>query len=209
VQLRIALEDRTGEIATSFSVGGDAPEQIFQTIQYPAPSGSLGAYLSPDPGDGKKHPPFFGLLAATATPLATSAPAPRNNDQTAAAYRNSGIIMIFPSLRSGNDNLGTIEDISNYGEDSGFLPFDISNRWKIEVRSPTWVFEGTEGGNIDALRAMKAATTNPKIQFIEVQGLNHFSILAPVNEMIAILGSAIAEQERLQSLLLQIIDTKS
>jgi hypothetical protein len=56
---------------------------------------------------------------------------------------------------------------------------------------------------------MKAATTNPKIQFIEVQGLNHFSILAPVNEMIAILGSAIAEQERLQSLLLQIIDTKS
>lgn len=77
------------------------------------------------------------------------------------------------------------------------------------MRSPTWVFEGTEGGNIDALRAMKAATTNPKIQFIEVQGLNHFSILAPVNEMIAILGSAIAEQERLQSLLLQIIDTKS
>jgi hypothetical protein len=32
---------------------------------------------------------------------------------------------------------------------------------------------------------MKAATANPKIQFIEVQGLDHFSILAPVNEIIA------------------------
>ena len=38
-----------------------APEAVFRTIKYEAPVGSLAAYLSPDPGDGKKHPAIIWI----------------------------------------------------------------------------------------------------------------------------------------------------
>ena len=37
------------------------------------------------------------------------AEAPASNDQTAAAYRKAGIVMMFPSMRGGNDNPGVKE----------------------------------------------------------------------------------------------------
>ena len=65
------------------------------------------------------------------------------------------------------------------------------------------MIEGT-GGNIDALRAMQAISTNPQVHFVTVPGVDHFGILAPANEAIAakILGDdgpktriTISEQE--------------
>ncbi|KAM3116182.1 alpha/beta hydrolase family protein [Phormidesmis sp. 146-33] len=231
-----------------------APTSIFQTIKYPAPSGKLAAYLSPNPGDGKKHPAMIWITGGDSNTIGDVwSPAPRDNDQTAAAFRKAGIVMMFPSLRGGNDNPGTkegflgevddviaaanylakqdyvdpkriylgghstggtlvllvaqtsnlfrgvfsfgpVEDVSRYGADSGFLPFDISNQKEVEVRSPlhwlssirspVWFFEGTEG-NVDSLRAMSEASTNPKVQFIEVKDVDHFATLAPINEIIA------------------------
>src|SRR5262245_26087799 len=32
------------------------PQKVFELIRYDAPPGKLGAYLTPDPRDGKKHP---------------------------------------------------------------------------------------------------------------------------------------------------------
>lgn len=87
---------------------------------------------------------------------------------------------------------GPVDDVSGYPPE--FLPFDASNPKEVElrspgywlnsVRSPTWVIEGT-GGNIDSLRAMLAANKNPQVHFVEVSGASHFSVLGPVNEMIA------------------------
>lgn len=91
-------------------------------------------------------------------------------------------------------SFGPIDDVSHYGPDSGFLPFDLSNRKEVELRSPgywlpwiqslVWVFEGT-GGNISSLRTMARASTNPKAHFIEIQGASHFATLAPTNTLIA------------------------
>jgi acetyl esterase/lipase len=87
---------------------------------------------------------------------------------------------------------GPVEDVSGYP--SEYLPFDTSNPWEVElrspgywlssVRSPVWVIEGT-GGNIDSLRAMKNASKNPLVHFIEVEGADHFSVLGPMNGLIA------------------------
>jgi acetyl esterase/lipase len=231
-----------------------APSNIFQTVKYSSPSGELAAYLSPNPGDGKKHPAIIWITGGDCNSIGDVwSPLPRNNDQTAAAFRNSGIVMMFPSLRGGNDNpgikegfwgevndvlaaahylekqsyvdpkriflgghstggtlallvaessnyfravfsFGPIDIVSDYGSDPEVLPFDTLNRNEVKLRSPvywlpsiqsrTWVFEGTEG-NINALQAMAKATTNPNIKFIEAKGMNHFNILAPVNEIIA------------------------
>lgn len=92
--------------------------------------------------------------------------------------------------------LGAVDDVAGYGADSGFLPFDTNNEKEVEVRSPihwlqdvkspTYLIEGATGqGNIESLRAMKAASTNPKIQFLAVDGGDHFGIIAAVNRVLA------------------------
>jgi hypothetical protein len=231
-----------------------APASIFKTIKYSAPSGEFPAYISPDPGDGKKHPAIIWITGGDCNSIGDVwSPTSRSNDQTASAFRKAGLVMMFPSLRGGNNNPGSKEgflgevddvlaaakyletqqfvdpkqiflgghstggtlallvaessdrfravfsfgpvgDVSDYGRDSKFLPFDLSNPKEIELRSPgywlswiqspVWVFEGTRG-NIESLREMAKASTNPKAHFIEVQNMDHFSVLAPMTDLIA------------------------
>jgi acetyl esterase/lipase len=231
-----------------------APPGVFRTVRYPAPSGQLAAYLSPDPGDGRRHPAIIWITGGDCNSIGDVwSPAPPENDQTAAAYRKAGIVMMFPSLRGGNDNpgvkegflgevddvlaaadylekqgyvdpkriylgghstggtlvllaaeasgrfrgvfsFGPIDDVSNYGSDPDLLPSDMTNRREVELRSPgywlhsarspVWVIEG-RSGNTDALRAMARSSKNPLVRFIKVRSADHFSVLAPANEIIA------------------------
>ena len=86
------------------------PRKTFSLVKYPAASGSLAAYLTPDPGDGKKHPAIVWITGGDCNSIGDVwSPSPRANDQTAAAYRKAGIVMMFPSLRGGNDNPGAKE----------------------------------------------------------------------------------------------------
>ena len=87
-----------------------APKKIFHTITFPAPAGDMAAYLSPDPGDSKKHPAIIWITGGDCNSIGDVwSPAPRENDQSASAYRKAGIVMMFPSLRGGNANPGTKE----------------------------------------------------------------------------------------------------
>lgn len=86
------------------------PPQIFQQVQYDSPAGKLAAYLSPDPGDGQKHPAIVWITGGDCNTIGDIwSDMPASNDQTAAAYRQSGIVMMFPSLRGGNMNPGVRE----------------------------------------------------------------------------------------------------
>jgi alpha/beta superfamily hydrolase len=231
------------------------PAKLFRNIKYPTANGELAAYLSPDPGNGKKHPAIIWITGGDCNSIGDSwSPQPRNNDQSAAAFRQAGIITMFPSLRGGNNNpgnkegfygeiddilaavkyleqqdyvdpkriylgghstggtmvllaaeysdrfrgvfsFGPVANVATYGQDSGLLPFDLSNRKEVELRSPinwlhsiespTWVFEGTKQGNIADLRSMAKEAYGARINFIEAKNTDHFGILAPVNEIIA------------------------
>jgi alpha/beta superfamily hydrolase len=231
------------------------PAKIFKNIKYPAASGELAAYLSPDPENGKKHPAIIWIGGGDCNSIKDSwSPQPRNNDQSAAAFRQAGIVTMFPSLRGGNNNpghkegfygevedilaavkylekqdyvdpkriylgghstggtmvllvaeysdrfrgvfsFGAVANVANYGQDSGFLPFDLADRKEVELRSPihwlhwigspTWVFEGSKQGNIGDLRSMKKEAYGEQINFIEAKNTDHFGILAPVTEIIA------------------------
>jgi acetyl esterase/lipase len=89
----------------------EPPPRLFRKVQYVSPAGKLGAYLSPNPGDGKKHPAILWITGGDCNTVDDSIwkPAPRDNDQTASAFREAGILMMFPSLRGGNDNPGVRE----------------------------------------------------------------------------------------------------
>lgn len=230
-----------------------APPDVFRTVSYDAPVGKLAAYVTPDPKDGGKHPAIVWMTGGDSNTIGDVwSPASPANDQTAAQYRDAGIVMMFPSLRGGNENPGTkegflgevddvlaaadylarldyvdpariylgghstggtlallvaessnrfravfafgaIDEIDGYG--SEYLPFDARQPRELELRSPgrwidfintpTFVFEGAGDGNMVPLVRMQAASTNPQVHFIAVEGADHFSVLAPMNRLIA------------------------
>ncbi len=231
-----------------------APELIFRNVKYLAPVGDLGAYVTPSRNDGKKYPAIIWITGGDCNSLSDVwTQADRLNDQSASAYRKLGIVMMFPSLRGGNENPGTkegfygeiqdvlaaldylekldyvdqkriylgghstggtlallvaeysnrfraifsfgpVSNVLSYRSQPSYIPIDILDSKEVELRSPifwlssvqspTWVFEGT-GGNIGPFREMAMASKSKIIRFMEVKGANHFSILAPMNELIA------------------------
>ena len=91
------------------------PPEIFQLVKFPAPLGELAAYLTPDPSDGQRHPAIVWITGGDCNTIGDVwSESPPDNDQTARAFRDAGIVMMFPSLRGGNENPGVREGF--YGE---------------------------------------------------------------------------------------------
>lgn len=226
----------------------------FTKVQYESPAGSLVSYLTADPKDGKKRPAIIWVTGGDCNTIdgVWGAPNPKD-DQSASQYRSAGIVMMFPSLRGGNDNAsfkehfyGEVDDVlaaADYlakldyvdptriylgGHSTGgtmallvseyaprfravfsFGPVDnirdyphqyISavnytdqkevelrspGKWLHSIQNPTFVFEGGSDGNLQALETMAKACTNPKGHFYAVRGADHFTVLAPMNALIA------------------------
>jgi alpha/beta superfamily hydrolase len=116
------LADARRGFATRIIATGDRepplpapPPGVLNVIRYKSPVGELAAYVSPDPGDGAKHPAIVWITGGDCNSIGEMwAERPRSNDQSAAAYRKAGIVTMFPSLRGGNDNPGRREGF--YGE---------------------------------------------------------------------------------------------
>jgi len=94
----------------------DPPPRFFRVVKYDSPAGKLAAYVSVSPQDGKKHPSVIWLFGGFSNSIGETAweQGPPENDQSASAFREAGIIMMYPSLRGGNKNPGFIEGF--YGE---------------------------------------------------------------------------------------------
>jgi len=109
---------QTQLIPNSFKPDGPAPTPpptAFSRIRYKSDVGDLVAYITPDPGDGQRHPAVlwahggFGGIDSTFWK-----PALWDNDQSARAFRDAGIVLMCPSWRGENDNPGMFELF--YGE---------------------------------------------------------------------------------------------
>jgi len=89
----------------------EPPPNVFRLVRYESAPGKLAAYLTPDPADGKKHPAIVWITGGDCKTIDEGVwrDADRSNDQTAAAFRKAGIVMMFPSLRGGNDDPGVNE----------------------------------------------------------------------------------------------------
>ena len=100
------------------------PENIFRQIQYKSANLELDAYVSPDPGDGRKHPAIVWIHGGLCNVIGDCwSPMPEENEQSASIYRRSGIIQMFPALRGGHANsgqregyLGEVDDVVAAGD---------------------------------------------------------------------------------------------
>jgi len=114
-QERAKVKTSVGYAASYAKPLAKPPKGVFQRVAYASPVGQLGAYVTPDPGDGKKHPAIIWITGGESNSVSDVwTPAPRDNDQNATAYRQAGVVTMFPSLRGGNDNPGKIEGM--FGE---------------------------------------------------------------------------------------------
>jgi acetyl esterase/lipase len=94
------------------------PPKIFRVVNYRSAVGPLPAYLTPDPKDGKKHPAIIWITGGDCNSIGEMwLPADPKNDQTAAAFREAGLVMMAPSLRGGNTNPGREEGFAGEIDD--------------------------------------------------------------------------------------------
>jgi dipeptidyl aminopeptidase/acylaminoacyl peptidase len=121
-ELRQSLREARKRFVTKLESSGEpygAPDtpngKEFELILYQAPVGRLAAYVTTDPGDGERHPAIVWITGGDSNSIGDVwTPNERSNDQSASAFRKAGIVMMFPSLRGGNNNPGQREGF--YGE---------------------------------------------------------------------------------------------
>jgi acetyl esterase/lipase len=86
------------------------PPEIFRKVLYDSPAGKLQAYLSQVPDDGQKRPAIIWITGGDSNSIDDVwTEMPPDNDQNASAYRKARVVLMFPTLRGGNDNPGTKE----------------------------------------------------------------------------------------------------
>jgi dipeptidyl aminopeptidase/acylaminoacyl peptidase len=115
LEARRGFATRIVKSGESFGAPARPTGDEFELIQYRSPVGLLAAYVTPDPGDGMKHPAIVWIHGGDSNSIGDVwSPQERSNDQSASAFRKAGVVMMFPSQRGGNDNPGKREGF--YGE---------------------------------------------------------------------------------------------
>lgn len=148
---KLARQEQDGEPVP------EPPPGLFRVVRYDAPVGKLAAYLTPDPKDGQGRPAIIWITGGVCNTIGNVwSPAPPKNDQSARAFREAGIVMMFPSLRGGNDNPGFQEGL--FGEVDDVLAAADFLAWQDYV-DPARIYLGghSTGGTLVFL---VAACTN-------------------------------------------------
>lgn len=130
------------------------PAHLFQLVHYPSPAGNLAAYVGSRPPKGGKHPAIIWLFGGFDSSINELAwfPGRVENDQSASAFREEGLVMMYPSLRGGNDNPGAMETF--YGEvDDVLAAADFLA--KLDYVDPQRIYLGghSTGGTLALLTA--------------------------------------------------------
>lgn len=228
------------------------PPGVFEKVSYPAPLGNNVAYVTPV-REGPRRPAMLWIQGGFNWGIDESAwtPAPRDNDQSARAFREAGMVLMMPSLRGCNDNpgsreyflgevddilaaldflarrpdvdperiylgghstggtlvlltaasgahvrgafaFGPIDNVARYGKTGTAL--DGANEQELRLRNPvnfmdrirvpTLVIEG-EAGNVSAFGPLRRAAGSAPVEFLSVPTTTHFSVLAPLSELLA------------------------
>ena len=115
-------EARRG-FTTHLRAQGKSPDPIpqppagYELVRYPAPLGAFPAFVTTITSHKEtRHPAIVWVAGGFDNSIGDTpwAPATPDNDQSARAFRDAGIVTMYSSLRGGNNNPGSIEGL--YGE---------------------------------------------------------------------------------------------
>lgn len=90
------------------------PVSWMKLVSYPGPLGPMAGYLSGVPETEERRPAIIWISGGNTAIGDFWSPQPRANDQSAAAFREAGMVVFYPAVRGLNGNHGQIE--SYFGE---------------------------------------------------------------------------------------------
>jgi pimeloyl-ACP methyl ester carboxylesterase len=168
----------------------EPPSQLFVRSDYRNPQNrTLAAYVTPDPGDGRKHPAIIWLTGGDSNTLDDFwTEGAEANDQSASAYRKAGLVMMFPTLRGGNRDAGGKEFF--YGEVDDVLAA-AGQLAQLPYVDAEYIYLGghSTGGTLALLTAEASARFKAVFAFGAVSRMNRYpdslvpdSILADSSE---------------------------
>ncbi len=107
---RLVLQEKTNEAVPI------PPPQLFDVVHFDSPVGKLAAYLSRPREGGAKQPAIIWVFGGFDNSIGETAweESTPDDDQSASAFREAGIVTMYPSFRGGNENPGFRECC--YGE---------------------------------------------------------------------------------------------
>lgn len=182
ITLQTLMQARTGKttlISTALSSAAHMPvkampappAQLFVPMSYRSGNLELKAFVTPNPGDGKKLPLMVWLTGGDTNSLDDFwTEGAQANDQSASAFRKAGMAMMFPTLRGGNDNPGQREYFWGEVQD---VAAAILKAAQLPYVDPTRIYLG--GHSTGATLALLTATAG-----LPVQGVFAFG---PVDEI--------------------------
>jgi pimeloyl-ACP methyl ester carboxylesterase len=118
-RLRRALETKIGDGQRDAELPLVPPAGVLEKVTYRAPLGHNVAYVTPVRA-GARGPAIVWIVGGFhfGVDYGMWVPGPRDNDQSAAAFRKAGIAEMFPALRGANGNpghhecfLGEVDDV--------------------------------------------------------------------------------------------------
>lgn len=151
------------------------PRGVLRIVKYRSPAGELPAYLTPPPADGGKHPAIVWLVGGFDNGIGDTAwvPAPADNDQSARAFREAGIVTLLPSLRGGHPHSGVREVF--YGEvDDVLAAVDFLARQKGVDPQRIYLGGHSTGGTLALLVAESSARFRAVFAFGPVANVGHY-----------------------------------
>lgn len=253
LEARAAFKTKIFDKPATRTPAPDPPYGVFEKVRYKAPLGENAAYITPVK-EGTKRPAMVWIGGGFDWSIDEGSwqPRPRENDQSARAWREAGMVLMVPSLRGCNDSPGNREyflgeaadvvaaidfvatrpdvDTSRIylgGHSTGatlallaapsskklrgvfafgpvasprsYIPtgtaLDGAKDLEMSLRAPinfllvikakTIIIEGGFGGNILEFPFFKENKGTSPISFVEVPRATHFSVLAPVSELLA------------------------
>lgn len=156
------------------------PAGVLDVVHYPAEPGEMVGYLTPDPGDGKKHPAIVWISGGDQTIGDFWSPQPQDNDQSAAIFREKGIVTFYPAVRGLNGNPGSIEGF--YGETNDVV---AATKWLKQQPwvDPERVYLGghSTGGTLALLSSEYAHEWAGVFSFGPVDDIQYYDGSIPIN----------------------------
>lgn len=107
-----ARAGQTTKLAAKFRQPGKPatpPVTWMALVSYPGPLGTMAGYLAGVPDKEERRPAIIWISGGDTAIGDFWSPQPRANDQSAAAFREAGMVVFYPAVRGLNGNPGQVE----------------------------------------------------------------------------------------------------
>jgi dipeptidyl aminopeptidase/acylaminoacyl peptidase len=174
VELRRSFQTRLQDTPETREPAPAPPAGVFEKVTYTAPLGSNVAYVTPV-REGPRRPAVLWIQGGFDWGIGESAweEAPRDNDQSARAFREAGLVLMMPSLRGCNDNPGSREYFLGEVDDILAALEWLARRPDVD---PERIYLGghSTGGTLALLTAASGARVRGVFAFGPIDDVSHY-----------------------------------